>query len=127
MSYEFIVSEAKGGKLYKLITVRLLQYARKIVSKEDFHEKIHFCIYMGSMDPRTGEFTRKELTHKSIDEGITKEEFEKFINGLIARLPEETEIMVNDLSAYQTLKEQFEQGLSKKIMEVVSVEQAPDK
>ena len=123
MAYEFSVSEEKGDKLYKLIIIRLqVHEGIKIVSKEDFYEKIHFCIYMGALDPHTKEFVTRELKYKSVDEGIEKGGFESLIQDIINKLPEGSEVIVNDLSGYRTLKEQFKEGLNKNVMKVVSVD-----
>jgi hypothetical protein len=123
MSFKFTVSEERGDKLYKLIIIRLSNHEGiKIVSKEAFNEKIHFCIYLGKLDQDTKEFITKAPRYKSTDNGLTKEEFETFISETFEKMPETAEIFVNDLSSYSTLKEQFKEGLNKDFMKVVSTD-----
>lgn len=115
---DFTVSEEKGEKIYKLITFIFPPEGIKIVSKESFDGKIHFCIYIGKVDSDTKEFITSEPRYRSADQGVTKEEFESFLSDTLAKIPERAEITVNDLSAYPTLKEQYKAGLDKGIMKV---------
>ena len=115
---DFTVSEEKGDKLYKLIIVIFSSEGMKIISKETVDGQIHFCIYFGKVDPDTKEFLSSVPKYRSPDKGVTKEGFESFVSEKLAKMPDNAEIIVNDLTEYQTLKEQYKAGLNKGIMKV---------
>ena len=121
MTDRLIIEEGKGDKIYKLIVIMFPSGNNgiKIISKEDFNETIHCSMHSGTFHPKTGEFTNIELVYKSPDEGLTKEDFEGFIKVLLSKAPEETEVIVEDLSGYKTLREQFRTGLHEKFMKVI--------
>ncbi|HWR59159.1 MAG TPA: hypothetical protein VN328_09750 [Thermodesulfovibrionales bacterium] len=121
MSHDFTVTEENGEKLYKLIIVKFSLEGMKIVSKETFDQRIHFCIYFGKLDPDTGEFATSEPRYRSADKGVSIEEFETFVSEALAKFPANAEVIVNDLSKYLTVKEQFNEGMNKGFMNVVSM------
>ncbi|MBI4699280.1 MAG: hypothetical protein HY758_10375 [Nitrospirae bacterium] len=121
MADRLVIEEGKGDKIYKLITIMFPSGNNgiKIISKEDFNETIHCCMHSGTFRPKTGEFTNMEIVYKSPDEGLTKEDFEGFSQVLLSKAPEETEVIVEDLSKYKTLKEQLRIGMHEKFMKVI--------
>lgn len=118
----FIIDESKGEKLYKLIMIKFShKRGMKVISKEDAAWKIHFQIYFYDLDPATSELVNQELEYKSIDDGITKPDFEQFIsNEILSKLPEGIKIDIQDLSKFQTLKEQLSTGLEEGFLTLIS-------
>ena len=121
MANNFIVSESLGEKLYKLIIVFFSpDRGMKIISKESSNRKIHFHIFFGDLNPETKEFLTQELVFKSKCEGAPKEEFDSYItNNILSQLPIGTTVQIQDLTKYQTLKEQFDEGLSRGFMKLL--------
>ena len=117
----FIIDESKGEKLYKLIMITFSpERGMKVISKEDSSGEIHFQIYFCDLDPATSELVNQELEYKSIDDGVTKPDFEQFIeNEILSKLPKGIKIDIQDLSKFQTLKEQFSTGLEEGFLKMI--------
>lgn len=123
MSNEFHVNESAGEKVYKLMLVFFSsRRGMKIISKESANGMIHFLIYFGDLQTDTKEFLTRELKYKSIDDGVTKKDFDEIVNEILSKMPKEVEIKIHDLSNYETLKEQYSKGIKEGFLKKVSMD-----
>jgi hypothetical protein len=121
MSNQFLVSESAGEKLFKLITV-FFSHDRgmKIISKELLDGKIRFYGYTGEVELDTKEIETHSYLFASSDEGITKEEFNEIVNRTLSEMTEEIEVIIHDLSKYQTIQEKYNKGLQDGFLKIKS-------
>lgn len=124
----FIIDESRGEKLYKLMMIKFSpKKGMKVISKEDPSGKIHFYIFFCDLDTVTHEVVKQNLEYKNIDGGITKTDFEQFIeNEILSKLPKGIKIDIQDLSKYQTLKDQFHAGIEERFLKLISQDTKKD-
>jgi hypothetical protein len=121
MSHQFYVREELGEKIYKLIIIKLSrQEVMKIISKESKQERIHFVIRLSQINSDTEGILSEETKYSSIEKGVTKRQFSNLVDAMIAKMPENTEIKIHDLSHYSSLMDQFSTGVREDILRIIT-------
>ena len=122
MTYQFYVREESGEKLYKLIIIKLSrQGMMKIISKESKQKRIHFVIRLSEIDPGTEEILSEETKYKSMENGVTKRQFNNMVQAMISKLPPNTETKIHDLSHYSSLKDQLGTGVMDGLFDIATI------